>query len=107
MLDSLLLLGEVVQGKVKFYRKKKIDSRYCEKCSVERIMYPLGFVCPSCGVYGDNIFVVGYYESTLIHKKRKCICKKEMNIFDQKLESSYAENLLICNAIIRGTATQL
>ena len=43
-------------------------------------MYPLGFyICPSCGVCGDNIFVVGYSrgydESTLIHKKRKCIYK--------------------------------
>ena len=40
-------------------------------------MYALGFyVCPSCGVYGDNIFVIGYSESEFIHKKRKCIYKK-------------------------------
>ena len=41
-------------------------------------MYPLGFyVCPSCGVCGNNIFVVGYDESTLIHKKGKCIYKRD------------------------------
>ena len=37
----------------------------------------LGFyVCPSCGVCGDDIFVVGYGESMLIHKKRKYIYKR-------------------------------
>ena len=57
-------------------------------------MYPLGFyVCQSCGVCGDNIFVVGYNESTLMHKKGNVFIR-EMNIFDQKLESSYVENLL-------------
>ena len=41
-------------------------------------MYPLGFyVCRSCGVCGDNIFVVGYDESTLIQKRRKCIYKRD------------------------------
>ena len=24
-------------------KEKRIDSRYCEKCNVERIMYPMGF----------------------------------------------------------------
>ena len=51
--DFLSQVCEGVQGKgkVKVYKKKKIDPRYCEECNVERIMYPLGFyVCPSCGV---------------------------------------------------------
>ena len=47
---------------------------------MERIIYPLGsFLCPSCGVCGDNIFVVGCDESTLIHKKRKCIYRRDEN----------------------------
>ena len=29
-----------------------------------------------CGVCGDDIFVIGYDESTFIHKKRKCIYKR-------------------------------
>ena len=37
---------------------------------MERIKYPLGFyVCPSCGVCGDNIFVIGYDELTLMQEK--------------------------------------
>ena len=57
---------------------EKICYQHCEKCNVERIMYPLGFyVCPSCGVCGDNIFVIGYNESMVIHKKRKCIYKRD------------------------------
>ena len=42
-------------------------------------MYPhLGFyVCPSCGVCGNDICVIGYDESTVMHKKRKCIYKKD------------------------------
>ena len=39
--DFLLQVCEGVQDKVKVYKKKKIDSRYCEECYVERIMYPL------------------------------------------------------------------
>ena len=74
--DFLLQVCEGVQDKVKVYKKKKVDSRYCEKCNVERI--PLGFyVCPSCDLCGDNIFVVGYDGSTLIHKKGKCIYKRD------------------------------
>ena len=43
------------------------------------MVYPhLGFYeCPSCGVCGDDIFVVEYGESALIHKKRKCIYKRD------------------------------
>ena len=41
-------------------------------------MYPLGFyLCPSCGVCDDNIFVIGYDESTVMHKKRKCIYERD------------------------------
>ena len=67
---------ESKQVKVK---EKKIDHRHCEKCNVERMMYPhLGFyVCPSCGVCGDNMCVIGYNESTVMHKKRKCIYKRD------------------------------
>ena len=77
--DSLLQICEEVQGKVKVYEKKKIDYQHCEECNVKRIMYSnLGFyVCPSCGVCGDDIFVVGYGESALIHKKRKCVYKRD------------------------------
>ena len=31
----------------------------------------------SCGVCGDNIFVIGYGESEFIHKKGTCICKRD------------------------------
>ena len=77
--DSLLQICEAVQGKERVYKKKKIDYQDCEECNVERIMYPnLGFyVCPNCGVCGDDIFVVGYGESALIRKKRKCIYKRD------------------------------
>ena len=34
-------------------------------------------VCPSCGVCGDEIFIIGYDESTVMHKKRKGICKRD------------------------------
>ena len=59
--------------------KGKIDYRYCEECNMERIMYPhLGFyICPSCGVCCDDISIVGYSESILIHKIRKCINKRD------------------------------
>ena len=92
--DYILQLCEGVQGRVKV-KKKRIDSRYCEECNVERIMYShLGFyICPSCGVGGDNIFVVGYGESTLMHKKGYLFIR-EMNIFNRKLGSFYVENLL-------------
>ena len=82
--DSLLQICQVVQGKVKVYKKKKIHYQHCEECNVERIMHSNSgfYVCPSCGVCGDDIFVVGYVESALMHKKRKCICKR-WNIFDR------------------------
>ena len=76
--DFLVQVCEGIQGKVKAYKEKKINSRHCEECNVERMMYPLGFyVCPSCGVCGDNIFVVGYGESAFIHKMTKCIYKRD------------------------------
>ena len=76
--DFLLQVCKGVQGKAKVYKEKKIDHRYCEECNVERMMYPnLGFnVCPTCGVCGDDIFVIGYDESTFIHTNRKCIYKR-------------------------------
>ena len=43
------------------------------------MMYPhLGFyVCLSCGVFGDDIFVIEYDESTVMHKKRRSIYKRD------------------------------
>ena len=35
------------------------------------------YVCPSCGVCGDNIFVIGYDESTVMHKQRKYVYKRD------------------------------
>ena len=37
---TLLQLCEGVQDKVAKVGEKKINSRYCEECNVERIMYP-------------------------------------------------------------------
>ena len=67
-------------------------------------MYPLGFyVCPSCGVCGDNIFSLGYGESEFIHKKRKCIdeyflskigkflCQEPLKIPDRAMRLSEGE----------------
>ena len=49
-------------------------------------MYPhLGFyVCPSCGVCGDDICAIGYNESTVMHKKRKFIYKGD-DYFQSKI----------------------
>ena len=93
--DFLLQVCEGVQGRQVNAKKRKIYYQHCEKCNVERIMYPhLGFyVCLSCGVCGDDICIRGYDESTVMHKKGD-VFVKEMNIFDRKLESSYVENLL-------------
>ena len=33
------------------------------------ILWDFTYVCPSCGVCGDDIFIVGCDESTLIHKR--------------------------------------
>ena len=93
--DVLFQVCQEVEGKQIKAKEKKIDYQHCEKCNVKRMMYPhLGFyVWPSCGVCRDDICVIGYNESTVMQKKMKGI-KKEINIFNQKLESSYAENLL-------------
>ena len=55
--DFLLQLCHGVEGKRVKSKEKKIDYQDCEKCNVERIMYPhLGFyVCRSCGVCGNDI----------------------------------------------------
>ena len=77
--DFLLQVCQEVESKQVKAKDEKIDYRHCEKCNVERMMYPyLGFyMCPSCGVCNDDIFVIGYNESTFIHKKRKCIYKRD------------------------------
>ena len=63
-----------VEGKQLKAKEKRsiIDT---EKCNVENVMYPHSrfFVCPSCGVCGEDICVIGYNESTVMHKKKKCI----------------------------------
>ena len=43
------------------------------------MMYPhLGFyVCSSCSVCSDDICVIGYNQSTVKQKKRKCIHKRD------------------------------
>ena len=75
----MTLYYKYVKGCKAKVKEKKIDYQHCEECSVERMMYPhLGFyVCPSCGVCGDDIFIIGYNESTVMHNKRKCICKRD------------------------------
>ena len=65
-------------------------------------MYPLGFhICPSCGVCGNNIFVVGYDESTLIHKKRKCIYKRDEYFRSKIGKFSCRELLRIPDRVMR------
>ena len=62
----------------------------------------LGFyVCPSCGVCGDDIFVIGYDESKVLHKKRDEYFQSKIGKF------SCRELLKIPDVIIRGRATQL
>ena len=77
--DSLLQVCQEVEGKQVKAKEKKIDHQHCEECNVERIVYPhLGFyVCPSYDVCGDDICVIGYDESMVMHKKRKCIHKRD------------------------------
>ena len=77
--DFLLQVCEGVQDKQVKAKERKIYYQHCEKCNEERIMYPhLGFyVCLSCGVCSNDICVIGYEESTVIHKKRKCIYKRD------------------------------
>ena len=78
--DFPLQVCRGVQGKQVEAKEKKIHLyQHCEKCYVERIMYPrLGFyICPSCGVCSDEICVIVYNELTFMHKKRKCIYKKD------------------------------
>ena len=50
------------------------------------MMYPhLGFyICPSCGVCGNDICVIGHDESTVMHKKRKRIHKR-VEYFQSKI----------------------
>ena len=84
-------------------RRKKIDYRFCEECNVERMMYPhLGFyVRLSCSVCGDDIFVIGYNESTFIHKRRKCIYKRD-EYFQSKIRKLLCqEPLKIPDSVIR------
>ena len=86
-------------------------------------MYPhLGFyVCPSCGVCSDDICVIGYNESTVMNKKRKCIykgkyfrskigkfsCREPLKIPDsviQLIEGKLynSDNMLACEQALGG-----
>ena len=98
--DSQLQVCEGVQGKAKV-KEKKIDYQHCERCNV--MMYPhFGFyVCPSCGVCGDDTFVIGYDESSVMHKKRKCIYEKD-EYFQQEIGKFLCrEPLKIRDSIMR------
>ena len=57
--DFPLQICQEVEGKQVKAKEKKIDYQRCEKCNVERMMYPhLGFyVCLSCVVYAAMIYV--------------------------------------------------
>ena len=94
-------------SRLRLRRKRSIMDT--EKCNVERIMYPhLGFyVCPSCGVCSDDIFVIGHNESTFMHKKRKCIYKRD-KYFQLKIgEFLCRETLKIPDSVIRSLEGEL
>ena len=100
---QLQLRHEIVEGKQVKAEEKKIDYQYCEECNLERIMYPhLGFyVCPSCGVCSNDICVIGYHESTVMHKMRKCIYKRD-EYFQSKIEKFLCqEPLNITDSVIQ------
>ena len=77
--DFLLQVCQEVEDKQVKAKEKKIDYQDCEKCNVERMTYThLGFyVCPSCGVCSDDMCAIGYNESTVMYKNRKCIYKRD------------------------------
>ena len=77
--DFLLQVCQEVEGKQVKTKEKKIDYQHCEKRNQESMMYPyLGFyVCWSSGVCSDDICVIGYNESTVMHKERKCIYERD------------------------------
>ena len=77
-LSVIQLRQEVERKKIKA-KEKKIDYQHCEKCNVEGMMYPHRrfYVSPSCGVCSNDICVIGYNESTVMHKKRKCSYKRD------------------------------
>ena len=62
----------------------------------------LGFyVCPSCGVCVDDIFVVGYNESTFILRKRKCIYKRDEYFQSKTGKFLCREPIKIPDSVIR------
>ena len=70
---------------------------------MEIITYPhLGFyICPTCGVCGDDIFVIGYDESTVMQKKRKCIYERD-EYFQSKIGKFLCrEPLKILDSVMR------
>ena len=71
--------------------------------SLSVMMYPhLGFyVRPSCGVCGNHIFVVGYGESKIIHKKKKCIYRRDEYFRSKVGKFLCGELLKIPDSVIR------
>ena len=73
------------------------------------MMYPQleFYVCPSCGVCGDDIFIIGYKESTFIHKKMKCIHMRD-EYFQSKIGKFLCrEPLMIPDGVIRLLEAEL
>ena len=92
--DSLLQICEGVQGKAEI-KEKKMDYQHCKECDVERMMYPdlRFYVYPSCGVFGNDVFVIRYDESSVMHKKRKCIYKRD-EYFQLEIGKFFCRELL-------------
>ena len=65
------------------------------------------YVCPSCGVCNDDICVIGHNESTVMHKKRKFIYKRD-EYFQSKIGKFLCrEPLTIPDSVIRLTEGEL
>ena len=96
-------------------RRTILNKKTCQSIisTVKNVMWKgcLGFyVCPKCG---DDIFVIGYDESTVMHKKRKftyeyvqpkigkLLCREPLQIPDRVMrllegELHNSDNILYC-----------
>ena len=93
--DFLLQVCQEEEGKQIKAKERKIHYQHCEKCNVEKMMYlHLGFMYALAVVYAAMIYVLYDTMNQQSCTKRGNVFIKEMNIFNQKLESSYVENLL-------------
>ena len=96
--DFLLHVCQEIENKQVETKEKKIDFN-----TVRDVMCPhLGFyVCPSCGVCSDDICIIGYNESTVMGKKRKCIYKRD-KYFQSKIGKFLCrESLKVPDSVIR------